>query len=344
MVAVILALLVGGIIVSLFGISPAGAGKNLLQGAFGSKNALGETLVKMVPLIFTGLAFALAARCGMVNIGAEGQLYMGGFMSALTGIYLAGLPPVIHLPLAVLAGFIGGGLWGILAGFLKVKFGANEVITTIMLNYVAQYWVSFLVSGPMKEPPGSAPQTAPVAAGAVLPRMLSGTRLHWGLILALLCIGFFYFFLWKTVAGFEIRVVGMNQDAAAYAGIKPRRSILLGMFIAGGFGGLAGTCEILGIQLRMIANFSPGYGFDGIAVALLGRNTPVGILLAGFLFGMIRSGANLMQMLSRVPVSAVYIIQALVILFVAGGNITGILRQRRLIKRAAAMDRKRRDG
>jgi simple sugar transport system permease protein len=336
--SVLLAFLAGGIIIALFGFNPLDAGLNLLMGSFGSMNAIGESLVKTIPLIFTGLAYALAARCGMVNIGAEGQLYMGGFLSTLAAVYLTDLPGFIHLPVAVLAGFIGGGLWGLLAGWLKVKFGASEVITTIMLNYIAQYWVSFLVSGPMKEPPGAFPQSMPIAETAVLPRLIPGTRLHLGIILALFCVYIFYFFLWKTTAGYETRVVGMNPEAALYAGMKPSKNILLGMFLAGGFAGLAGTCEILGIQLRMIANFSPGYGFDGIAVALLGQNTPVGIILAAFLFGMIRAGANLMQMVSRVPVSVVYIIQALVILFVVSSSVVAILQRKGVARKAAQKD------
>ncbi|MDR1862389.1 MAG: ABC transporter permease [Treponema sp.] len=336
--SVLFAFLTGGIIIALFGFDPLEAGLNLLMGSFGSLNAIGESLVKTTPLIFTGLAYALAARCGMVNIGAEGQLYMGGFLSTLTGVYLTNLPGAIHLPLAVLAGFIGGGLWGLLAGWLKVKFGASEVITTIMLNYIAQYWVGFLVSGPMKEPPGAFPQTMPIAGTAVLPRLIPGTRLHLGIVLALFCVYIFYFFLWKTTTGYETRVVGMNQDAALYAGMNPSKNILLGMFLAGAFAGLAGTCEILGIQRRMIANFSPGYGFDGIAVALLGQNTPVGIILAAFLFGMIRAGANLMQMVSKVPVSVVYIIQALVILFVIGSSVIVILQRKGAVRKAARED------
>jgi simple sugar transport system permease protein len=336
--SVLLALIAGGIIIAVFGFNPFDAGVNLLMGAFGTPNAIGESLVKTIPLIFTGLGYALAARCGMVNIGAEGQLYMGGFLSTLAGAYITGLPAFIHLSLAVLAGFIAGGLWGLLAGWLKVKFGANEVITTIMLNYIAQYWVSFLVSGPMKEPPGAFPQSPPIAATAVLPRIISGTRLHLGIFLALGCVYIFYFFLWKTTTGYETRVVGINPEAAFYAGMRPSKNILLGMFLAGGFAGLAGTCEILGIQLRMIANFSPGYGFDGIAVALLGQNTPIGIVLAALLFGVIRAGANLMQMNSRVPVPVVSIIQGLVILFVIASGVVTILGRKRAVRKAAERD------
>jgi simple sugar transport system permease protein len=336
--SVLLALIAGGILIALLGFNPFEAGLNLLTGSLGNLNAIGETLVKTIPLIFSGLAYALAAHCGMVNIGAEGQLYMGGFLSTLAGVYITGLPAFIHLPLAVLAGFIGGGLWGLLAGWLKVKFGASEVITTIMLNYIARHWVSFLVTGPMKEPPGTFPQTLPIAETAALPRLLPGTRLHLGIVLALVCVYLFYFFLWKTTTGYETRVIGFSPEAARYAGMKTSKNMLLVMFLAGGSAGLAGACEILGIQLRMIANFSPGYGFDGIVTALLGQNTPIGIVLAAFLFCMIRAGAYLMQMVSGVPAAVVYIIQALVILFVAAGSIVPVLRQKRAAQKAAAKD------
>lgn len=314
--AIVLALIIGALVIWLMGISPWMAYKSLLKGSLGSTNSIAETLVKSAPLIFTGLSFALAYRCGLINIGAEGQLYMGGFASALAGIYLQGLPLIVHLPLALAAGFIAGGLWGLLAGWLKVRFGASEIITTVMLNYVATYWVSYVVTGPMKEPPGTFPQTALVAATAQLPRILTGTRLHLGFLVAILALIFYFVFLWRTPRGFELRVVGQNPQAAGYAGMSPNASVLLAMFLAGGMGGLAGAGEILGVQRRLLQAFSPGYGFDGIAVALLGLNVPTGIFLAAILFGILRSGGNTMQMFSGVPVALIYIIQALVIFFV----------------------------
>ena len=319
-VSIILSLLISGIIIYMLGISPSLAFNSLLQGALGSKNAIAETLVKAIPLIFTGLCFALAFRCGLINIGAEGQLYMGAFFAVVSGIYLQGVHMLIHLPVTLIAGFVGGGLWGLLAGWLKVRFGANEIITTVMFNYVAIYWVSYLVSGPLKEPPGSFPHTASVALTAQLPRILEGTRLHLGITIALLAILFYYIFLWRTSRGYEVRVVGQNPHAASYAGMKPEVNIILIMFIAGGMGGLAGSNELLGIQKRLIESLSPGYGFDGIAVALLGMNTPIGILFGALLFGMLRSGGNMMQMVAGVPVAIIYVVQALVIIFVVAGQ------------------------
>ncbi len=324
-----LALLLGGFVIALLGISPFAAYYHLLVGAFGTLPAIGETLVKATPLIFTGLAFALAFRCGLINIGAEGQLFMGGFGAALAGIHLRGLPMYVHLPVALAAGFAAGGLWGALCGWLKTRFGASEIITTVMMNYVAIYWVSYVVAGPMVDPVSQMPQTAQVLATAQLPRILAGTRVHLGFLVALVAVAFFGFYLWRTARGFETRVVGQNPHAAAYAGMNAAANVLLAMFLAGGMAGLAGAGEVLGIQFRLYQGFSPGYGFDGIAVALLGRNTPVGIVLAALLFGALRAGGNLMQMLSHVPVAVISIIQALVIIFVVAGGIWDYARRPR---------------
>lgn len=334
LISILAAFGIGFIIISLMGLDTASAFTSLLQGSLGNKNAISETLVKTTPLIFTGLSYAAAKRCGLINLGAEGQLYMGGFLATAVGIYLKGLPIYIHLPLAVLAGFIGGGLWGLVAGWLKIRFGANEMITTIMLNYIAQYWVGYLVSGPMQAPGEKVPQSSPIPGTAILPRIIGGTRLHLGIILALIAIFIFYYFFWKTTVGYETRVVGFNSDAASYAGMKPKRNALLAMFLAGGFAGLAGMGEILGVQMRMYPNFSPGYGFDGIAVALLGQNMPVGILISAILFGMLRSGSNMMQLTAKVPNAIIYIIQALVIIFVVSRNLFKIIKKRKNMKAA----------
>jgi simple sugar transport system permease protein len=326
--AVALALAAGALLIWAMGINPVSAYEALVTGSVGSLNALGETLVKAAPLMFTGLSFAIAFRCGLVNIGAEGQLHIGGLTSVCAGIFIKHLPAVIHLPLALTAGFVGGGAWGLLSGWLRTRFGASEIITTVMLNYVAIYLVSYLVTGPLKAPPGNMPHTEMVEAASQLPRILPGTRLHLGFVVALLAIAFYYVFLWRSREGFELRVVGQNPDAAAYAGMKPATSVMLAMFLAGGMGGLAGAGEILGIQHRLIQAFSPGYGFDGIAVALLGMNTPAGIVLSSILFGVLRSGGNMMQMMAEVPIALISVIQALVILSVVA-RISKSLRRRR---------------
>lgn len=319
-VSIILAMIVGAIIIRLMGISPSQAYLALFKGAFGSRNSIGESLVKAVPLIFTGLSFAFAFRCGLINLGAEGQLHMGALASVVVAVYVKGLPAFIHLPLALAAGFIGGGLWGLLAGWFRVKYGASEIITTIMLNYVATLWVNYLVAGPLKEPPGIFPQSPMVEVSAQLPRILAGTRLHLGLIVAFGFLAVFYTLLWRMPRGFELRVVGQNPRAAAYAGMNADSTRLLAMFLAGGMGGLAGSCEMLGIQLRLRQGISPGYGFSGLAVALLGGNAPIGVLLSAILFGALRAGGNMMQMMSGVSAALTDIIQGIIILFVLAQN------------------------
>ncbi|MGE5481301.1 MAG: ABC transporter permease [Bacteroidota bacterium] len=318
--AITLALVTGGVVIKLMGVDPVNAYRSLFVGSLGSVNGWAETLIKVAPLILTGLSFAMAFRSGLINIGAEGQLFIGGLSAVLAGIHFAGLPAFVHLPLALFAGFVGGGLWGLLAGWMKVRFGANEIITTVMLNYLAGHCLSFLVTGPLKEPGGVFPQTAAIAATAQLPRLLAGTRLHAGLLVALAALACCYVFLWHTPWGFSLRLVGLNSQAARYAGVRPESSVLLAMFLAGGLAGLAGAGEILGVQTRLLADFSPGYGYDGLAVGLLGANGPLGIILAAFLFAVLRSGGYMMQMFSGVPVTLVSVVQGLVILFVVAGN------------------------
>ena len=320
LMAGVVALAISMVIIAMMDINPFLAMQNLLKGALGSKNALAETLVKMTPLLFTGMSYALASRCGLTNIGMEGQLYMGALFSAVVAVFVP-LPTVLHIPAALLAGFVGGGLWGGLVGVLKVRFGASELITTVMLNTIAINLVIYMVNGPITEPPGLDAQTAPILPTAVLPNILPGTRAHLGIVFALAFVVLFYIFLWKSKKGYEVRVSGQNQQAALYSGINTNRNVLLIMLLAGGLAGLAGSGEVLGIQGRLFAKVSPGYGFDGIAVALIGANTPIGILLGAFLFGILRAGGNMMQMTTGVPVAIISIIQAIVIIMVVACNI-----------------------
>jgi ABC-type uncharacterized transport system permease subunit len=320
-----IALAIGAVIIYFMGIDPLRAYSYLLKGSLGGKNSLAETLIKATPICLTGLGVAFAYRCGLVNIGAEGQLYMGALASTAMGIYGAawGLPTIIHLPLTLLAGFLAGGIWGSVPGWLKAKYGINEIINTIMFNYIAIYLISYAVTGPLKEQPGFMPQTALIPRSATLPIFLKGTRLHLGFVVALLCVMAFYLILWRTGIGYQIRVVGLNPRAARHAGLNVSMSMVLAMFMSGGLAGLAGAGEILGVLKRLYAGFSPGYGFDGIAVALIGRNTPVGVLAAALLLGALRSGVNAMQMGVGVPIGVIYVIQGTLIIFVVSGRVFG---------------------
>ncbi len=319
--AVVLSFAASMVIIAFMGMNPVEAFKCMFVGALGSPQALSETMVKMTPLLFTGMSYALAARCGLTNLGMEGQLYVGALCTTATAVYVTGLPAFLHLPLSLLAGFVGGGAWGFLAGWLRVRFGASEIITTVMLNTVALNICDYMVCNPMNEATHQKSQTEMIQNTAVLPRLFDGMRLHAGFLLAIAFVFLFWLFLWKSKKGFEVRISGQNQNAARYSGININRNIKLVMFLAGGLGGLAGACEILGVQKMMLPVISPGYGFDGIAVALIGMTTPPGIVAGAFLFGVLRAGGNMMQMIARVPNSIISIISGLVIITVVASSI-----------------------
>lgn len=318
--AIALALLLSMALIAAMGVPAGNAIKLFFLGALGNKNAIAETLVKMCPLLFTGLSYALASRCGLTNIGMEGQLYIGALSATAAGVYINGLPAIIHIPLTILAAFLCAGIWGAIAGILKVKFGASEIITTVMLNTIATNLVAYMCSGPMIEPPGLNQQSYPLLDSARLPKIIPSTRAHLGIILALFVAFLFHIFLWSSKKGYEVRVSGLNNRAAIYSGVSTNRNVILIMFLAGGIAGLAGACEIMGIQGRLISNVSPGYGFDGIAVALIGANNAIGIVLGALLFGVMRAGGNALQMSTSVPTAIIKVMQAIVILVIVAFN------------------------
>lgn len=282
-----------------------------------------ESLVAATPYIFTGLAVALGFKGGLFNIGAEGQLYAGALAAALVGYSFTGLPPVIHLPLALLAAFAAGGAWGAIPGYLKAARGVNEVINTIMLNYIMFLFADWVVgpNGPMNAK-GGAPRSPGILPSAFLPTFLPDpVRLHWGFVLALAAVLFIYWLLWKTTIGFEIRTVGASPTAAKYAGISVGKIFTFTMALSGGLAGLGGANELLGLNHYFSAAFSPGYGFDSIALALLGKSNPFGVLAAALLFGALRNGATRMQSIAGVPVDIISVMQALIIAFIAAPSI-----------------------
>jgi general nucleoside transport system permease protein len=282
---------------------------------------LTESLVTATPYIFAGLSVALGFRCGLFNIGAEGQFFIGALCSAFVGYSIKGLPAIIHLPLAILAGAAGGALWGMIPGYLKARFGAHEVVNTIMMNWIAFKLSDWLLNGPMKAS-GFRPVTPNVEHTAELPRFFPDPlRLNWGFILALVMAYVVYWFLFKTTLGFEIRSVGANPDAAKYAGMNIIRNFVLVMALAGALAGMAGSAQVLGVDHWVGQGFSAGYGFDAIALALLGKSHPAGVVFAAILFGFLRSGATNMQSMAGVPIDIISIIQGLVIIFIAAPEI-----------------------
>lgn len=314
--AVLFAFLIGALVILLTGNSPLDAYAAMLEGAFGSTYAVAETLRRATPIIFTGLAFLFAFRCGLFNIGVEGQLLAGGFAAAWVGFSFGGLPVFIHLPLALLVGAAVGGLWALGPAVLKAKLGVHEVITTMMLTFVALHLTSYLVNYPFKAP-GWVPHTPLVAHSAQLPRILPPSMLTASIFIALACVVAMYFILWKTTTGYEVRLVGTNPSAAKYAGIRVPRKIILAMCVSGLLGGLAGAGEVLGTHGRFIEGFSPGYGWDGIAAGLVGGLHPIGVVFSSILFGALRGGSARMDMVTGVPFDIATVIQAIVILFVA---------------------------
>lgn len=341
--AVVIALLVGAMFIALTGADPINAYRALFEGAFGDKRSIGETLVYATPYIFGGLSFAIAARAGMFNIGVEGQLVMGGLACGLVGAVDLGLPSFLFLPLALLTAAVAGGLWGAIPGVLKARTGSHEVITTIMLNYIAFRIVTYVMTSTDGWLPVN-PQlqaTDKVEPAARLPNILSGTRLHAGLIVALLAAVVIWYLLFRTTLGYRIRTVGLSRGAADYAGMKWGKTITLAMGLSGALAGLAGAGETLGLQGRHYSN-PPGYGFTSIAVGLVGRNHPLGVILAGILFGALRSGATEMQNQVGTSKELVQVLQGLVILSVSAiaayGRLHAWRSRRQNTRRQAPLD------
>jgi general nucleoside transport system permease protein len=292
---------------------PVTAYAALFEGSLGSANGRIETLVQAAPLLLAGLGIGLGFKGGLFNIGAQGQFLMGAVASVAAAGWIHSSNPWIAITVALLAGCAVGAAWGFVPGLLKAVSGAHEVVTTIMLNYVALAALSWLVAGPLRLPRSPQPITADVGAAA-LP-VLMGRDGHLGIVIAFLAVPVIWFLLYRTTTGFEIRAVGANPDAARYAGMKPRRIVVLTMSLAGLLAGLAGSGNILGLNHQMTATFSTTVGFDAITVALLGQSNPIGIMLAAILFGAMRAGAALMQIKAGVPVELVDVVQSIILLF-----------------------------
>jgi ABC-type uncharacterized transport system permease subunit len=316
LIAIIIAFIVGAFVLILTGYNPVDAYSAMIIGAFGDTYGIGQTLTQATPIIFTALAFLFTFKCGLFNIGAEGQFIVGAFTAAIVGIYLKNVPSPIHITLAILFGAIAGGIWGLIPGILKNRFGAHEVITTMMLTYIAMNVTGYLVNYPFKAP-GWVSQTLQIGKTAQLPKLLPPTQLSASIIIAVFLAIVIYFILQRTTFGYALRASGLNPLAAENGGINVKRTMLYAFIISGAFAGIGGAGEVMGVHYRFIEGFSPGYGFDGLAVALVGGLNPVGAIFAGLLFGALRSGGMLMTRATHVPLDIVTIIQALVIIFVA---------------------------
>ena len=314
--AVVAALLCGAVLIAVAGADPVVGYLALFNGAFGSLNSVVEVLVKAIPLLLAGLGLALAFRAGFWNIGAEGQIFMGALGAVWVGLNAHDWPAYIALPAVVAAGFVGGAVWGVIPGILRAKLGASEIITTIMFNYIAFYVVNYFVTGPLVEADQFLAQTDPIAKSAELPRILRPTRLHAGIFVAVAAAGVLYWLMLRSTVGFRARVVGANEEAARYAGMSVGWTWVVVSGVSGGLAGLAGMVEVAGVHQLLLEDISGGMGFTAIVVALLGWLHPVGVVIAAILFAALDVGADSMQRVIGVPVTLVYIIQALVVLFV----------------------------
>jgi ABC-type uncharacterized transport system permease subunit len=314
-------LIIGAVIIWASGADVYKAYQGLLQGAFGKPRAIAETFVITTPYILSGLAVAFGFKCGLFNIGVEGQLYAGALSAAFIGYAVKGLPHFIHLPFALIGGIVAGSIWGAIPGYLKAKTGGHEVINTIMMNHIMIRLTDYLVKNPMLDQKASIPRTPYILESAYLPKIFPSFRLHWGFILAICMVFLVYFVLFKTTLGFEIRTVGLNQNAARYAGMNVSRNFVIAMAISGGLAGCAGSGEVLGLNYNLPAAFISGYGFDAIAIALLAKSNPLGIIPSAILWAALRNGAGLMQIRAGISIDMINIIQAFVIMFIAAPRI-----------------------
>jgi general nucleoside transport system permease protein len=315
--AVLISLVVVGILIAAQGASPLRAYGALFQSAFGSRYALATSLKTATPLIMVGLGIALAARGGIINLGGEGQIIWGGIFASLVGIYLPIPWPPLHVAVCLLAAIAGGALWAFVPGYFFARRGVNIIVTTVLLNEIAIGILATLVNGPLKEPPGFYVQSALVAETAKLPIILSRTPLHAGFVLALGLAVATYVVNFRTTVGFEIRTIGENPVAALHAGIRVARVQILTMLLAGGMAGLAGGSEILGTQHRLRTGFLENYGYEALAVALLGQKHPLGVVLAALLFGALKTGRGGMVRVANLPVSLSLVLSGVIIFCVA---------------------------
>jgi ABC-type uncharacterized transport system permease subunit len=328
-VAVIVALLCGFIVILLTSKEPFSAISALLVDPLANTFNIGTILNKAVPLILTGLAISVVFQAGVFSMGAEGQLYVGGFAGSLAAVYLPGLPAWVHLPLILLCAILGGALFGAIPGALKAYLNANEIVTTLMLNFIAILTTSYLVNNVFKDPgSGGYARMSYIDSSLLLGKIIPGFSAHAGVLIALAAVVAVYVLLYQTSIGYELRLVGKNEHFARYGGIAAPRVIVFSIMISGALAGLAGIVEILGIHNTYKDNFSAGLGFDGIIIALLARNHPIGVLVAGLFYAYLQVGAQTMQVGSDMPREVAVIMQVMLVLLVSSQAIFTYMKQR----------------
>lgn len=312
--AVLVTFVLTATLVILAGANPLEAYRYFLIAPLSSRVSALEVLVKATPLLLTGAAVAFAFRAGYWNIGAEGQLYAGAVAAAWLGTLLGDLPRGVAIPLMLLGGFVAGVLWALPPALLKVKLAVDEVVTTLLLNFVILFFVSFLLNGPWRDPVSGWPQSPEIAASTVFPKLIPRSRLHLGFIVALLAIAVLWFIFSRTALGLRLRAVGLGQDAARFAGVNVERTLLTAALVSGGIAGLAGVGEVAGLHFHLIEAISPGYGYTGIIVAMLGGLHALGVALAGVFIGLIDTGAQTVSRALGVPAYLGDVVQATLLL------------------------------
>jgi general nucleoside transport system permease protein len=323
MAGVVVALVIGAVMLVILKADPIAAYAALIRGAVGSRFGLTQTLVKATPLLLVGLGICIAFRANVINIGGEGQIIAGALAAAWFPLTFPSWPGWLLIPSTMIVGFLAGSIWGFVPGILKARLRVNEILSTIMMNSIALQLMNLLLQGPLMDPAGVKARTflaqsAQLPAQVWLPRLVPRTLLHAGAIVALVLAVVVYIFLWRTTIGYDIRAVGMNPHASRYSGINVPTYQALSLTLAGGFAGLAGVMEVIGVQHRLLEGLTSGYGFTGIVAALLGSLHPLGLIPASILFGGLLVGADTMQRAVQVPSSLVTALLGLVVLFVSG--------------------------
>lgn len=304
------------VLIMLAGANPAEAYQMFFKGVFGNLNGIGEVFVKATPLILTGLGCSVAFRTGFFNIGAEGQFYMGSLAATWVALNMTAVPGIARVILAIFAGFLFGGVWALAAAMMKAKLGISETIVTIMLNYIAINILGIAVRTFMMDPAGSIPQSAKLDASVVLIRFLPPTRIHTGIFIAIAAVVLVWFLMEKTTVGYEIKVVGFNQRAAACNGISVVKNIIISAALSGGLAGIAGAIEVMGVQKKLLEGISGGCGYTAILITLLAANRPFGVLVTAILFAALSVGANSMQRQMGIPSAIVDLMIGLIVLLI----------------------------
>ncbi len=343
--AMVAALLIGAVLLLLLKADPVSAYAAMIQGVFGSVSGFTQSLVKATPLLLVGLGICIAFRASVINIGGEGQIIAGALMATWFSLAFRGWPGWLLLPATMVAGFLAGALWGLIPGLLKVRLNVNEILSTVMMNAIGIQLMNFLLRGPLIDPAGVRagtflPQSERLPEHVWLPRLVPQTLLHAGTIIAVLLAAAVYVFLWRTTIGYRIRAVGLNREASRYAGINVPVYQALSLTLAGGFAGLAGVVEVIGVQHRLLEGVTSGYGFSGIVAALFGGLHPLGVVPASWLFGSLLVGADKMQRAVQVPSALIDTVLGLVVMFVVGSALlTRRWAARRAIVAAKGEDR-----